>query len=61
MKKTNAKKLVLSRETLLRLQETELERARGGAWSDDSVCPTTGPSEKRFCAKDRGADNNNGR
>ena len=57
MKKTNAKKLALSKETLLRLNDTELVRAAGGAWSDDSVCPTTGPSEGRFCARQRGHDN----
>lgn len=51
MKKNNAKKLALSTETLRRLNNTELVQAAGGAWSDDSVCPTTGPSEKRFCAK----------
>ena len=53
MKKNNAKKLALSKETLLRLNGTELVHAAGGAWSDDSVCPGTGPSEKRFCAKDK--------
>jgi hypothetical protein len=50
MNKNNAKKLTLSKETLRRLNETELLRAAGGAWSDESVCPTTSPSEKRFCA-----------
>jgi len=53
MKKNNAKKLALSKETLLRLNPAELVRADGGAWSDDSVCPTTGPSNMRFCARDK--------
>lgn len=47
MKKNNAKKLALSRETLRRLNQIELGQAAGGAWSDDSVCPTTGPSRGR--------------
>lgn len=59
MKKNNAKKLALSRETLHRLNNVELIQAAGGAWSDDSVCPSTGPSE-RFCAKDKGPGHNNG-
>ena len=46
MKKNNAKKLSLSRETLRRLNATELVQAAGGAWSDDSVCPTTRPSKQ---------------
>jgi hypothetical protein len=53
MKKSNAKKLALSRETLLRLHDTELVRAAGGAWSDDSVCPSTAPSDRRPCARDQ--------
>lgn len=43
MKKINAKKLVLSRETLVRMDGQKLAFAVGGAWSEDSVCPT-GPS-----------------
>lgn len=49
MKKNNAKKLSLSRETLRRLNATELVQAAGGAWSDDSVCPTTRPSKNAYC------------
>jgi len=43
-KKDNERKLVLSRETLVRLDDPALHRAGGAGWSDDSVCPTTGPS-----------------
>jgi hypothetical protein len=49
MNKNNAKKLTLSKETLRQLKEADLVRAAAGAWSDDSVCPTTAPSEMRFC------------
>jgi hypothetical protein len=48
VKKNNTKKLVVSRETLIRLNAPELVLAAGGAWSDESVCPTTAPSD-RFC------------
>lgn len=58
MKKNNAKKLALSRETLLRLNDPQLGKVAGGAWSDESVCPTTGPSEGRFCARNRNDDPN---
>lgn len=51
MKKNNAKKLALSRETLVRLDDPKLGIAEGGAWSENSICPTTGPSEGRFCAR----------
>ncbi len=44
MKKTSQKKLVLSKETLVRLDDPALHRAGGAGWSDDSVCPTTSPS-----------------
>lgn len=53
MKKNNAKKLALSRETLFRLSHTELMQAAGGGWSDESICP----SQKRVCEekdKDKG-------
>ena len=33
-------------EVTERVQESGTMKA---AWSDDSVCPTTGPSERRFC------------
>lgn len=46
MKKTEVKKLTLSRETIVRLEAPDLRRAQGGAWSDESVCPTTAPSDK---------------
>ena len=49
MKKNNAKKLSISRETLRRLNQMELAQADGAAWSDDSVCPTTGPSRRGQC------------
>ena len=49
MKKSNAKKLNLYKETLRRLSSTELVQAAGGAWTDDSVCPTTGPSKRSNC------------
>ena len=61
MKKNNAKKLYLYRETLRRLSSTELVQAAGGAWSDDSVCPTTGPSRHGQCqAKGEGGGNGHG-
>ena len=53
MKKNNAKKLHLYRETLRRLNSTELVQAAGGAWSDDSVCPTTGPSKNANCPREQ--------
>ncbi len=49
MKKNEAKKLSLSRETLVRLNSPELGKVGGGGWSDDSVCPTTTPSDCRPC------------
>jgi len=49
MKKHEPKKLSLSRETLVRLTHPELGRVGGGAWSDDSVCPTTTPSDCKPC------------
>ncbi|HBL27753.1 MAG TPA: hypothetical protein DD490_13025 [Acidobacteria bacterium] len=53
MKKNATKKLALSRETLVRLNGPALGYVDGGAWSDDSVCPTTGPSDHGRC---RGLD-----
>jgi len=48
MKKTEkAKKLTLARETLRQLNEPELRHAAGRGWSDDSICPTTSPSDCR--------------
>ena len=50
MKKKDAKKkLSLSTETLVRLTDPELGKVVGAAWSDDSVCPTTAPSDARPC------------
>ena len=50
MKKKDAKKkLSLSTETLVRLSGPELGKVLGAAWSDDSVCPTTAPSDQRPC------------
>jgi hypothetical protein len=48
MKKKDVRKLTLSRETIIRLENTDLKKALGGAWSDDSVCPTVNPSN-RIC------------
>jgi hypothetical protein len=43
------KKLEIAKETLRRLDNKELlQAAVGGAWSDDSVCPTVNPSN-RIC------------
>lgn len=47
MKKNDSKKLSLSRETLVRLSNPELGKAAGAGWSDESICPTTVPSEHR--------------
>jgi hypothetical protein len=49
VKKNSAKKLALCRETLVRLDDPRLGLVDGGAWSENSVCPTTAPSEVRFC------------
>jgi len=51
MKKTETlKKLTLSRETVLQLSALELRHAAGrGGWSDDSVCPTSTPSDCKRC------------
>ena len=50
MKKKDAKKkLLLSTETLVRLSGPELGKVEGAAWSDDSVCPTTTPSNCKPC------------
>jgi hypothetical protein len=48
MKKQSCK-LVLSRETLVRLTEPELAHAGGRGWSDQSVCPSAIISECRSC------------
>lgn len=32
-----------------RVRENETAKAPGFAWSDDSVCPTTNPSDRRPC------------
>ena len=49
MKKNFAKKLSLSKETLVRLDDPAMGRVAGAGWSDDSICPTTTPSENRSC------------
>lgn len=36
-------------ETEPRVQETGPAPGPRRAWSDDSVCPTTNPSDRRFC------------
>jgi hypothetical protein len=41
MKKAKAvKKLEIAKETLRQLDQKKLFLVAGGAWSDDSVCPT---------------------
>jgi hypothetical protein len=57
VKKNSAKKLALCRETLVRLDDPKLGLVEGGAWSENSVCPTTAPSEFRFCARNAGNGN----
>lgn len=47
--KKEVKKLSLSRETLVQLNGHDLEKALGRGWSDESVCPTTAPSDRRPC------------
>jgi hypothetical protein len=47
--KKEMKKLSLSKETIVLLTQPDLGKIKGAAWSDDSVCPTTAPSEKRVC------------
>jgi hypothetical protein len=51
MKKTETlKKLTLSREVVLQLSAPDLRHAAGrGGWSDDSICPTTTPSDCKRC------------
>jgi hypothetical protein len=50
MKKKDMKKLVLSKETLVQLNGRDLQALVGGeGWSDQSVCPTTTPSDCRAC------------
>ena len=50
MKKKDAKKkLSLLTETLVRLTSPDLGKVAGAAWSDDSVCPATAPSDCRPC------------
>ncbi|HKH49821.1 MAG TPA: class I lanthipeptide [Thermoanaerobaculia bacterium] len=49
MKKHEVKKLSLSRETLVRLSNPDLGKIAGAAWSENSVCPTTEPSECKPC------------
>lgn len=51
--KKEPRKLAVSRETLARLTEREMERAAagsGGGWSDQSVCPSAVISECRTCS-----------
>jgi hypothetical protein len=46
------KKLKLSKETLHRLSGMDLRLVAGGSgggWSDNSVCPTTTPSDCKPC------------
>lgn len=49
MKKNDAKKLSLSRETLVRLTNPDLGKVAGAAWSEESICPTTAPSDHKPC------------
>ena len=46
------KKLEIAKETLRRLDNKEIREAAGGSgggWSDNSVCPTTTPSDCKPC------------
>ena len=46
------KKLEIAKETLRRLDNENLLEAAGGSgggWSDNSVCPTTTPSDCKPC------------
>jgi len=49
MKKNDVKKLSLSRETLVCLSNPDLGKIAGAAWSENSVCPTTAPSDCKPC------------
>lgn len=49
MKKSEIRKLALAKETVAPLAGSKLAEARGAAWSDDSVCPTTAPSDYSRC------------
>jgi hypothetical protein len=52
VKKKEVKKLVLSRETLFQLNGMDLRNVAGGSgggWSDNSVCPSTTPSDCKPC------------
>jgi hypothetical protein len=52
VKKKETKKLTLSKETLVQLNGMDLRNVAGGSgggWSDNSVCPTTTPSDCRPC------------
>lgn len=40
-------KLEISKETLRQLNGPELGKVAGGAWSDDSVCPTVSDTTNR--------------
>jgi len=49
-KKKNVKKLSLNKETLIQLSGRELRQiAAGEGWSDQSICPTTTPSNCKAC------------
>lgn len=51
-KATMIKKLEIAKETLRRLDNEDLLEAAGGSgggWSDNSVCPTTTPSDCKPC------------
>jgi hypothetical protein len=50
--KKDSRKLILSRETLIRLNGSDLGQVAGGSgggWSDQSVCPTTDASVCKRC------------
>jgi hypothetical protein len=52
VKKKEMKKLTLSKETLFQLSGMDLRNVAGGSgggWSDNSVCPTTTPSDCKPC------------
>ncbi len=50
MQKKSVKKLLLTKETLIQLSGRDLGKVAGAeGWSDQSVCPTTTPSDCRAC------------
>jgi hypothetical protein len=48
--KKELKKVSLFKETILRLTPMDLSHIRGKGWSDNSVCPTTTPTDCKPCS-----------